>query len=55
MPASVARMVTVQQGANAGREAAQPRPVEQALQPLPPTAGREGVRRGHLTSVRTDD
>jgi len=38
--------------ADAVREAAQPRPVEQ---PLPPVRPVEGVRRGHLTAVRTED
>lgn len=38
--------------ADAVREAAQPRPVEQPLQPARPI---EGVRRGHLTAVRTED
>jgi hypothetical protein len=38
--------------ADAVREAAQPRPVEQPLQPARPV---EGVRRGHLTAVRTED
>jgi len=38
--------------ADAVREAAQPRPVEQ---PVAPTRPVEGVRRGHLTAVRTED
>jgi hypothetical protein len=38
--------------ADAVREAAQPRPVEQPLQPARPI---EGVRRGHLTAVRSED
>ena len=38
--------------ADAVREAAQPRPVEQPLQPAPPV---EGTRRGHLTAVRTEN
>jgi hypothetical protein len=38
--------------ADAVREAAQPRPVEQPLQPVRPA---EGVRRGHLTAVRNED
>jgi hypothetical protein len=38
--------------ADAVREAAQPRPVEQPLQAARPV---EGLRRGHLTSVRTED
>jgi hypothetical protein len=38
--------------ADAVREAAQPRPVEQPLVPVRPV---EGVRRGHLTSVRNED
>jgi hypothetical protein len=38
--------------ADAVREAAQPRPVEQPLQPVRPV---EGVRRGHLTALRTED
>ena len=37
--------------ADAVREAAQPRPVEQPLQPARPV---EGTRRGHLTAVRTE-
>jgi hypothetical protein len=38
--------------ADAVREAAQPRPVQQPLAPVPPV---EGVRRGHLTALRTTD
>jgi hypothetical protein len=38
--------------ADAVREAAQPRPVEQPVQPVRPA---EGVRRGHLTAVRSED
>ena len=38
--------------ADAVREAAQPRPVEQPIAPVRPV---EGVRRGHLTSLRTED
>ena len=38
--------------ADAVREAAQPRPVEQ---PLPPARPVEGTRRGHLTAVRSED
>ncbi len=38
--------------ADAVREAAQPRPVEQPPAPLPPATG---VRRGHLTALRSDD
>jgi hypothetical protein len=38
--------------ADAVREAAQPRPVEQPMQPAGPV---EGVRRGHLTAVRDHD
>jgi hypothetical protein len=38
--------------ADAVREAAQPRAVEQPLEPPRPV---EGVRRGHLTAVRTED
>ena len=38
--------------ADAVREAAQPRPVEQPLQTARPV---EGLRRGHLTSVHTED
>jgi Protein of unknown function (DUF3499) len=38
--------------ADAVREAAQPRSVEPTLQPVRPV---EGVRRGHLTAVRTED
>jgi Protein of unknown function (DUF3499) len=38
--------------ADAVREAAQPRPVEQPVQPVRPV---EGVRRGHLTAVRSED
>jgi hypothetical protein len=38
--------------ADAVREAAQPRSVEQPLQPVRPV---EGVRRGHLTALRTED
>jgi hypothetical protein len=41
--------------ADAVREAAQPRPAEQQVQPLQPARPVEGVRRGHLTAVRTDD
>ena len=39
--------------ADAVREAAQPRPVEVPLQPVPPAGG--GVRRGHLRSLRSED
>jgi hypothetical protein len=38
--------------ADAVREAAQPRPVEQPTVPVRPV---EGVRRGHLTSLRNED
>ena len=38
--------------ADAVREAAQPRPVEQPVEPVRPLSG---VRRGHLTSLRTED
>jgi len=38
--------------ADAVREAAQPRPVAQPVQPIRPV---EGVRRGHLTAVRSED
>ena len=38
--------------ADAVREAAQPRPVEVAAAPLRPP---EGVRRGHLRSLRSED
>jgi uncharacterized protein DUF3499 len=38
--------------ADAVREAAQPRPVEQVVAPARPV---EGVRRGHLTSLRSED
>ena len=38
--------------ADAVREAAQPRPVEQVLEPVRSV---EGVRRGHLTALRSED
>ncbi len=38
--------------ADAVREAAQPRPVEQPLVPVRPV---EGTRRGHLTALRSHD
>jgi hypothetical protein len=38
--------------ADAVREAAQPRPVEVPLHPVPPV---EGVRRGHLRALRSED
>ena len=38
--------------ADAVREAAQPRPLAQPVEPVRPV---EGVRRGHLTAVRSED
>jgi hypothetical protein len=38
--------------ADAVREAAQPRPVEPTVAPVRPA---EGLRRGHLTSLRSED
>ena len=41
--------------ADAVREAAQPRPVAPPVEPVRSQRRVEGVRRGHLTAVRTED